>query len=177
MLVVASVALWLGIYSTVVSTAVALLTLYAEVFLRVKVVVGSGFYGSDKGPAFHERSDDFPATGQKIEPVFGVHVRNRGRQAVYVATIHQARATEPHRALLWVAHPYAGPGYVEPNTTIRFIVGGEWTPENTKPRRFFVVDGVGIVHPLRERWRMRIEDVLFRWALLRVRPSTSTGAQ
>jgi hypothetical protein len=28
------VALWLGVYSTVVSTAVALLTLYAEVYLR-----------------------------------------------------------------------------------------------------------------------------------------------
>jgi hypothetical protein len=61
---VATVALWLGVYSTVVSTAVALLTLYAEVFLRIKVVPRSGFYGSNQGPSFAEGPDAFPATGQ-----------------------------------------------------------------------------------------------------------------
>jgi hypothetical protein len=175
MVVIASVALWLGVYSTVVSTAVALLTLYAEVFLRVKIVPRSGFYGSDAGPAFYERRDDFPATGQTPKPVFGVHVSNRGRQAVYVASVHQARATEPHRALAWVAHPYSGPDYVAPNSSLRFIVGGDLTPENTRPRRFFIVDGVGIVHPLRERWRMRVEGLLFRRALLRLRRHATDG--
>jgi hypothetical protein len=162
MIVVGSVALWLGVYSTVVSTAVALLTLYAEVFLRVSVVTRSGFYGSHQGPAFHERGDEFPATGQTLQPVFGVHVRNRSRQSVYVASVHQARAFAPHRMLEWVAYPHNGPDYVSPNTTVMFIVGGAWTPENTRPRRFFVVDGVGIVHPLRERWRMRAERLTDR---------------
>jgi hypothetical protein len=174
MIVIGSVALWLGVYSTVVSTAVALLTLYAEVFLRISVVTRSGFYGSHQGPAFHERSDEFPATGQTLQPVFGVHVRNRGRQSVFVASVHQAGAFARHRTLDWVAHPYSGPDYVNPNTTVRFIVGGEGTPQNTKPKRFFVVDGVGAVHPLRERWRMRVEDVLFRRALLRLRGSAGT---
>lgn len=172
MLIVGSVALWLGVYSTVVSTAVALLTLYAEVFLRVNVLARPGFWGSDGGPAFHDLSEEFPATGQKPEHVFGVYVRNRGRQTIYIASVHQARSTEPHRTLSWVAHPYSGPGYVEPNTTIRFTIGGEWTPNNTTTKRFFVVDGVGVVHPLRERWRMRVEDVLFRRALLRLRRGT-----
>jgi hypothetical protein len=40
---------------------------------------------------------------------------------------------------------------VPPNTTLRFIVGGNGTPENAKPRRFFIIDGVGVVHPLRDR--------------------------
>jgi len=173
-MVLGSTALWLGVYSTIVSTAVALLTLYAEVFLRVKVIPRSGFYGSDGGPAFHESEDEFPATGQTLEPAFGVNVSNRGRQTVWVGSIHQARAFESHRTFAWVTAPYGGPAYVAPNSTLRFTVGGEWTPENTRARRFFIIDGVGVIHPLRERWRMRIENVLFRrallWAQARARP-------
>lgn len=47
-------------------------------------------------------------------------------------------------------HPHSELGYVEPNTTVRFVVGVE--PENTTSRRVFVVDGVGVVRPLREGW-------------------------
>jgi hypothetical protein len=161
-----SPAFWLSVYSTVVATAVALLTLYAEVFLRVKVATRPGFYGSDGGPAFYERADEFPKTGQQPAPVFAVVVSNRGRQQVSVSRVYQAQSFQPHRALAWASLPYIDLAPLGQNTSRQFIVEGERAPEKTKPRRFFVVDGVGIIHPLRERWRQRIENLLYRRALL-----------
>jgi hypothetical protein len=31
---------------------------------------------------------------------------------------------------------------VAANTTVQFVVGGTWNPENTAPRRVFVVEAV-----------------------------------
>jgi hypothetical protein len=162
-MVMASVALWLGVYSTVVSTVVALLTLYAEVFLRVRVMARPGWFGSDQGPAFREHAEAFPQTGQVPEPALGVYVCNRGRQSVWVERVYQARSFAPHRALQWA--PYVNPEYVPPNTTLRFPV---LSADKGSLRRVFVVDGVGLIHPLRQRWRIHLEDWTFRCLWLRL---------
>lgn len=161
-----SPAFWLGVYSTVVSTAVALLTLYGEVFLRIQVFARLAFFGSDGGPAVHERAEDFPDTGQQLVPVYRVLVRNRGRQGVTIAEVWQAQALRPHRrfAFAYPISPFANPGHTLSLPMVR------QADETEKPRRFFVVDAAGRVHPLKERWRMRFEDLVFRQAWLCISP-------
>jgi hypothetical protein len=118
-----------------------------------------------------DRPEDFPATGQTLEPVFRVLIRNRGRQGVTIAEVWQARAFEPHRRfeLAYPVSPYANPGHTLNLPARRKEL------ETATPRRFFVVDAAGRVHPLRERWRMRLEDALFRrvWLWLRSRRQLS----
>jgi hypothetical protein len=41
--------------------------------------------------------------------------------------------------------------------------------ESKNARRIFIFDGVGNTHPLRERWRIRLENVLYRRVLFWIR--------
>lgn len=41
----------------------------------------------------------------------------------------------------------------------------DYTHGDIRTRRFYFEDGAGRKHPLRARWRLRLETVLYRWVL------------
>ena len=108
----------------------------------------------------HSTADEFPKTGQTPEPIMIVDVRNRGRQMVFVSEIGQARSFDHHLPLA-IDRYFGSERWVGPAVTSGFPVR---SPSGT--RRIYVVDGVGRFHPLRERWRQRIENAVYRRVLL-----------
>jgi len=52
-------------------------------------------------------------------------------------------------------------------TSKTLVIGaqGGYEHGNIAPRRFYAEDGAGRVHPLRARWRIRLETATYRWVL------------
>jgi hypothetical protein len=103
-------------------------------------------------------------------PILAIRVRNRGRRPVQIRTVGQAYwfrvdgaiFDEPFREL---------PVTIQPGRAHEFLIGGVRPYEHTgRPvRRVYVVDGGDRIHPLRERWLRRVENVLYRWPVVRYR--------
>jgi hypothetical protein len=168
-----SSAVWLGIYATTVSTAVALLTLYGELFLRIGVRARETFMvkvagGRNMSIAGEAAIEDIGIPKEGTRPIMLVEVRNRGRQTVQIQKLAQGEwirrpvFDEPFRRLpLDLA-----PGHSE---TFELGVEHPYAHGTYSTRRIFIVDGAGRVHPLRERWRQRFEDLAYRSLVLFLR--------
>jgi hypothetical protein len=173
-------ALYLGLYATAVSTAVGLLTLYGELFQRVSVIAREGFqvlfsetYSKATGrgsfvAASEEALEAMDAKPEDAYPVITVAIRNRGRLPVQIQTIGRAHWVK--RDLfpdLLLQVPFEVDGGHTRSLTVN--LPEDYARGTESLRRFFAVDGAGRVHPLRERWRQRIENLLYRRAVLWLR--------
>lgn len=169
-------ALYLGVYSTVISTFVALLSLYGQLFQRIAVGASEDFLVSLEGGRILvmgrdavEEQGDIPIAATR--PVLTIRVRNRGRQPVQVRTISKAYwfsvgrqiFDEPLAVLPFVVEPGQYQD-VQVGVTHDFAHG-----ELGRISRFYVVDGADRTYPLRERWLQKAEDVVYRRATIRFR--------
>jgi hypothetical protein len=172
-----SVTFWLGIYATIVSTLVALLTLYGEIFQRIDVGADEGYRVDLGGPsgrrtvwATEQGADKLGAPNVIRRPGLRVRVRNRGRRPVQIMQILQARWFALDRFMFdEFTTPEILPRVIEPGRTEYFLLGvkQEYRLYNVRRvSRFYAVDGAGRVHPLRERWLQALENVLYRRLLL-----------
>jgi hypothetical protein len=166
------VALWLGLYATVVSTATGLLALYGEVFQRVRVGSTEDFViPASRGRTLkvaRDYADEIGVPEHARRPVLSIRVINRGRQPVQVRSVMQARWFRLQRSVF--DEPMdAGPAVVEPGRFHDFTIGMHHDyAHGHSLRRIYVVDGADRVHPLRERWLQRVESVTWRWIAVRV---------
>jgi hypothetical protein len=169
-------AIYLGLYASAVSTAVGLLTLYGELFQRISVIPSEGFHvlfsATAGGGALVAKDEEtlaiMGATPEDAHPVLTVAIRNRGRFPVQIQTISRAHWVNRdlfHDLIRQV------PFEVEPGhtRTITLTLDEDHPYGSESMRRFFAVDGTGRIHPLRERWRQRLENVLYRRLVLWVR--------
>jgi hypothetical protein len=167
------VGLWLGLYATVISTAVALLTLYGEIFQRVSVRGRESYVVAVGGDRYYVMAPDavedleVPA-GAVRRPVLTLVVRNRGRQTVSIDTVSKAYWFKIKRQLFDEA-VQGGSFTLQPGHSHTLTVGTRQKYAHGavgSMRRFFVVDGAGRIHPPRERWRQRLENLLYRrWVM------------
>ena len=170
--VTGSAAFWLGLYATLIATAVALLTLYGELFQRVGVKarerfvvnVGSG----DHRVIAPEIADSLGVPGEARTPILSVHVRNRGRRPVQIRAVLQAHWFELDRYSFDEA---LAPVTIQPGHSHDFAIGYGRTYEYSgrRVRRVYAYDGADRVYPLRERWLQRAENLLYRRVALRLR--------
>lgn len=151
----------LALYGAIVGTLSGLWALYASIILdraRIRVSVTEG----------HAIS---PATNQRT-PVLMVRVSNRGRRSAGIQTVSRVvnmrRSRDTYALSADIMGQLVNPprlGEGEGHTFVHGNLGG-YELGGMPTRRWCVVDGGGRTHPLRERWRQRIERVVFwpwRW--------------
>lgn len=166
-------AIYLGLYASAVSTAVGLLTLYGELFQRITVIPREGYrvsYSLIAGGGSFVAADEktlatMGVTPEDATPVITVAIRNRGRFPVQIQTISRAHPVNRdlfHDLLRQVPFEVAA----GQTRTVTLGVDDDYTPDTEPLRRFFALDGAGRIHPLRERWRQRTENLLYRRAVL-----------
>jgi hypothetical protein len=164
--------LWLGVYSTIVSTAVALLTLFGEIFPRVRVeaserllvtVSGKPMLVSDRATV--ATMGGAPNAGREV---LAITVRIRGRRDFRIENV--VRRVGLGRELLADASQQI-PGNVLPGHSANIVNGaqGGYKHGDISPRWWYVVDGGDRIYPLRIRSLLRLEDVLYRRAILWLR--------
>lgn len=101
------------------------------------------------------------------QPVFGVKVANRGRRAVtitHVAYVRSARATHGgHVMSADMREALAARHRLEEGESYTYQHGqmGGYAHGDLPLKRWYVTDGAGRVHPLRERHRQRLERAAF----------------
>ncbi len=163
-------AFWLGLYASVVSSAVALITLYAHTFQRVRVVVRDDYFApiasSQPGAGYMIHGEDMlEAMGvvkEQAVPILVVGISNRGRQPVQITTVSKAYAVNRDllRDLISQLPVTLEAGHMK--SLVAGKDGGYAHGDFKSMRRFFVVDGAGRIYPYRERWRQRVENLLYR---------------
>ncbi len=161
-------AFWLGIYASVVSSGVALVSLYGQIFLRVRVVAREAYavktkVGRDLIVHLESTLKTMDVPAGAATPVVTVAVINRGRQPVQISTVSRAHSLRDPRShevfgdfLEYVPFDLL-PGHSQ--TVVHGKDGGH-VPGDLPMRRFFVHDGAGRTHPLHERWQQRVEGVV-----------------
>lgn len=166
----AEVALYLGIYATLVSTAVALLTLYGEVFQRVRVIAREAYrVPKPDGRALvvvgDDALDEMEVPRETAQPILTIGLMNRGRQPVQIQTVSKAYPVKRE-----VLHDVIEqlPVTVAPGHVVSLTHGaqGGFQHGDVTPGRFFALDGTGRIHPLHERWRQALENLLYRDAVV-----------
>jgi len=165
--VTASTAFWLGLYASAVSSAVALMTLYGLIFMRIKVVARDAYAVKVKGTAREMivYGDDtlktmgVPRSG--ATPMLAVTVKNRGRQPVQIDTVSRVAGIKHHVFGDFMAQvPFElAPGHSK--TVVHGRQGGH-NHGDIPLSRFYVVEGAGRIHPWTERWRQRVERLIYR---------------
>jgi hypothetical protein len=173
----ADVAFWLGLYASVVSSAVALITLYGYLFNRVRVVAREDFRVLVEGgtPVICHGEDSLDAMGLTRDgatEVLTIGILNRGRQTVQIGMVSKAH---PVQRSVFPDLPEQLPVTIEPGHSKTVIHGkeGNYSHGDLKNmRRFFVADGAGRIYPYRERWRQRLENLLYRRLVLWSRSRT-----
>jgi hypothetical protein len=164
--VLASAAFWLGLYASAVSSAVALVTLYGLIFMRIKVVARDAYAVKVKGTSrgMIVFSDDTlktmgtPRSG--ATPILVVTVMNRGRQPVQIEKVSRVKG---------VKHEVFGdfltqvPFELLPGHSQEVVHGraGGHSHGDIPLNRFYVTEGAGRVHPWTERWRQRVETLVY----------------
>lgn len=153
---VTTTALVLGLYATAVSTAVALVTLYGEVFARIDVIAREAYLVREPGrPPIVVVGDDAlevmdPSPGADVRDIVTIAIRNRGRRPTQITTMSKPGEAGFH--ILEELLP-AFPLIVEPGRTETLTIEHYRRGDLGEIKRFFVADGAGRIHPLRERWR------------------------
>jgi hypothetical protein len=166
-----SAAFWLGLYASIVSSVVAIVTLYAETLARVRVAAREDFFVRmpDGGGLIASDEAALEAMGATLDqavPVLTIGISNRGRHVVQITMVGKAHAVK--RDLFADVMPQL-PLVVEPGhlrTVVNGKEGGYAHGDVKNLRRFFVADGAGRIYPYRERWRQRAENLLYRRAVI-----------
>jgi hypothetical protein len=166
-----SAAFWLGLYASVVSSLVALVTLYSQTLARIRVQAREDFFVrmADGGQLVASGKDALEAMGARLDqavPVLNVGMSNRGRNTVQITMVSKAHPVK--RDLFADAMPQL-PLVLEPGHLATVVIGkeGGYAHGDLKNlRRFFVADGAGRIYPYRERWRQRLENLLYRRAVI-----------
>jgi hypothetical protein len=166
-------AIYLGIYASIVSTAAGLWALFTGVFrdrARISLEAYEAYLvKTTKGPMIVKGYDTLETMGvqptQRSE-IFAIVVRNRGRRPARIETVSQM-----HGAKSFVFGDLAGqvPFDLPAETSRTVVLGGEggYRHGEIRPHRFYAVDGAQRIHPLRNRYRQRISYGLYRWAIRR----------
>ncbi len=162
-------AFWLSLYASVVASVTALWALFRELWVdrpRIDVTPEEAWLVPVKGEARPLivkgertlRTMGVPATVRK--PVLTVRVRNRGRRDATVDSVNQVIAGGGFNVFsdLLPQVPFATPA--ERSFTLAMGQDGGYTHGDVSLKRFFVVDGAGRVHPLRERYRQRLHRIV-----------------
>jgi hypothetical protein len=163
-----SLAFWLSIYATTVSTAVALLTLYGEIFQRVWVRAEEQGIVDLHGRPQRMRlaiADALEIPEADRTPVLVIVVRNRGRRPVQIQQLSKRSWFSTTRTLFTTEEVGELPAVIEGGHLRVFVVAGTKDPyvlgSTGSLSRTYAVDGAERIHPLRERWLQAIENVVF----------------
>jgi hypothetical protein len=150
----------LAVYASIIATLDGAWTLYYGVIRdRPRVVVRA------------YRGEAVPTGGGARQPVFMLKVSNRGRRAVTID--HVAYVSKTIRGTQVVSvdlmQQLANPRRLDESESTTLVHGqhGGYTPGDLPTRRWFVQDGAQRIHPLRERYRQRVERIIF-WPVRRV---------
>jgi hypothetical protein len=147
----------LAVYGATIGTVGGLWTLYAGVVLdRARIRVRVTEAHSIK-------------PGSKVKtPLLVVSVSNRGRRGASIQSVSRVvsmrRAPGSHEISADIAQQLAQAvrlGEGEGRTFLHGELGG-YTLGAIPLRRWFVLDGADRMHPLRERWRQRVERAIWR---------------
>jgi hypothetical protein len=156
----------LGIYATVVSTAVGLLTLYGELFQRVKVHVSEDYRVNVRGRwlVFGQKpARDLGVPDESRKPILTVRVINRGLRPVTIRSVSKAYWAQTKRHLF---EDMVGSIRIDPGEAHSFHLGDRETPYEHgsigRLNRVYVLDAADRVHPVTQRWIQRIENVVWR---------------
>jgi len=152
-----NVALALGIYATLLSTLVALVTLYGELFARIDVIAQEAYLvPRTSGAPLIVRGDDalqaLGAQDSARSEIVSIAIRNRGRRPAQILQV-SVPGTHGFHVIDDLFERF--PLVVEPGTTRTLTLGDQapYRHGELNVARFFVSDGAGRIHPLRERWR------------------------
>ena len=111
-----------------------------------------------------------PGSGMPARPIIGFSVYNRGRRAAYIASVE--RMSEPktntRQKSADIMRQIVQPVRLDEGQSMSITHGadGGYKPGDLPMSRWFVMDGAGRIHPLRERYRQRVEAVVlwpWRW--------------
>jgi hypothetical protein len=166
-------AIYLGIYASVVSTAAGLWALFAGVFrdrARITVRANEAYLVSTPYGQMIVRGEDTLATmgvakTQRTE-LLELVVRNRGRRPARIENVSKVRGLGVGRLVfgeLARAVPFDLPA--ETSHTLTIGTAGDYSRGEHGRYGFYVVDGAGRVHPLRHRYAFRIAFVVYGWAV------------
>jgi hypothetical protein len=157
----------------VISTAVALLTLYGEIFPRVRLDVAEMLLVNTTGGGTMLVSDRDTLVGMGGSPagaipVLSIAIRNRGRRDARIESLARRNGLSSE---MFADAATQLPGDVKPGHSLTVVLGvkGGYSHGDIPLHGFFVVDGGDRVYPLRRRWLLTIENVLYRRALIRLR--------
>ena len=162
-------ALWLGLYASVVASVTGLWALFREIWIerpRIVVTVEEAWLVRVKG---HDRplivkgetalqTMAIPASART--PILTVGIRNRGRRDASIDSVNQVIGLGRVNVFsdLLPQVPFLIPA--ERSFTLVLGKDGGYAHGDIRLERFFVVDGAGRLHPLRERYRQRLSRVL-----------------
>jgi hypothetical protein len=144
----------IAVYGAVVSTFALLWTvgwaLYKDAFrdrARVRVTAAEG-RGMSAGAA--------------PQPAFYVTVANRGRRAVTIQSVFQVESGISGMHNFMLSTLSGLPKRLnESESHIIMLSFGSYTMGSMSKERWYVLDGAGRRHPLRERYRQRVEAIMF----------------
>src|SRR5262249_19794294 len=153
---------WLALYASVLSSLVALVTLYGEIFNRIRVVAREDYFiptgGAGGGFIVHgeDTLEGMGAPRALAGPGLTVGISNRGRQTVQIRAVSKAY---PVKRELFKDIMQQLPITIEAGHATQVVNGkeGGYAHGGLSMRRFYVVDGAGRVYPYHERWRQRVE--------------------
>ena len=167
------VAIYLGIYASVVSTAAALWALFAGVVrdrARITVKAREAYLVATPQGQLVVRGEDTLATmgvtrTQRIE-ILQLSIRNRGRRDARIETVSKVK-TPGVGSLVFGDLATAVPFDLPAETSHPLLLGtrGDYRRGEYGTFGFYVVDGAGRIHPLRHRYMFRIAFVLYGWVL------------
>lgn len=151
----------LAIYAAIVATADVLWTLFQGLFRdRARIVVRAAEY-----QAITPGSD-------VRQPMLAVRVANRGRRVAYITHVsrvanvwrgtHELSADIQQHQLLEAKKLAESQGH-----TFGHGQMGGYQHGDIPLKRWYVVDGAGRIHPLRERYRQRVENLIL-WPVRRI---------
>jgi hypothetical protein len=165
------VAIYLGIYASIVSTAAGLWALFSGVFRdRARITINASesyLVKTVKGPMLVRGEDTLETVGATTEQateVLSLVVRNRGRRACRIEAVAQMGRTG---STLFADLAGQVPFDLPPESSKTLVIGadGGYNHGDNEQRWFYVVDGAGRKHPLRERYGERIALMLGGWAI------------
>jgi hypothetical protein len=150
----------LAIYASVIATLDGAWALYNGVIRdRPRIVVHP------------YRGESIPVGPGPRHPIFLIKVSNRGRRAVTVD--HVAYVAKSIRGTQVLSNDLmqqlAVPRRLDESQSLTLAHGqlGGYSHGDLPTRRWFVQDGAQRIHPLRERYRQRIEKIIF-WPIRRI---------
>jgi hypothetical protein len=167
------IAIYLGIYASIVSTAAGLWALFSGVFrdrARITIKAREAYLtDTPKGRMIVRGEDTLVTMGiaeSQRREVLEIVIRNRGRREARIENISRVRVIGVGSFLfgdLTSKVPFALAA--ETSRSLLIGEGGDYARGEVGTRGFYVVDGAGRVHPLRHRYAFRIAFVLYGWAV------------